>query len=106
MHLRRTLLRERLPLIENLRRMLRTCVTDLIASLATVALIGDTLKVTRLLLCANRRRPTRACVADLVDAWGHCGTNRKHTLFDGRLLFDAPMAFLVANCILELAKIW
>jgi hypothetical protein len=30
---------------------------------------------------------------------------RIHTLFDARLLFDAPMAILVADCILELVRI-
>jgi hypothetical protein len=28
------------------------------------------------------------------------------TMFDVCLLFDAHMAFLVAGCILELARIW
>jgi hypothetical protein len=41
-------------------------------------------------LRANRRHVARERVADLVDAWGHCGTNRRHTLSDAHLLFDAP----------------
>jgi hypothetical protein len=48
----------------------------------------------------------RARVSNLVDAWDYCGTNRRHPLFDMRLLFDSPMAFLVVGYILELAKIW
>jgi hypothetical protein len=36
----------------------------------------------------------------------HCGTNRRQTLLDARLQFDAPMGILVAGYILELARIW
>jgi hypothetical protein len=38
----------------------------------------------------NPRRVIRACVADLIGSWCHCNTNRKHTLLDAHLLFDAP----------------
>jgi hypothetical protein len=48
----------------------------------------------------------RAHVSNLVDAWDYYDINRRHTLFDMRLLFDSPMAFLVAGYILELVKIW
>jgi hypothetical protein len=71
-----------------------------------VTLIEDALMVARLPLRANRRCTAREHIADLVGAWGHGGTNRRRTLFDACLLFDAPMTILFVGCILELARIW
>jgi hypothetical protein len=38
----------------------------------------------------NPERALRTHVADLITSLGHYGTNRRHTLLDACLLFDAP----------------
>jgi hypothetical protein len=43
-----------------------------------------------LTLQSNLRRALRVCVTNWITGWGHCGTNRRHTLSDACLLFDAP----------------
>jgi hypothetical protein len=71
-----------------------------------VVLIRDVLRVARLPLRTNRRCTERECIADLVDVWGHFDTNRRHTLFDPCLLFDAPpMTLVIPGCMLELVRI-
>jgi hypothetical protein len=55
----------------------------------TVALIGHTLGATRIPLQSNPRHALWAHIADLTAGWGHCDTNRRHTMFDACLLFDA-----------------
>jgi hypothetical protein len=82
------------------------CVNDLIAGWAPMALIQDTPGVTRLTLLRNLRHALSLSVADLIARWGHCGTNRRRTLLDACLLFDAPMGILAAGCILKLGMIW
>jgi hypothetical protein len=52
----------------------------------------DVLRVTCLPLRANRRRTPRAHVTNLVDTGAHCGTHRRHTLFEACLLFDGPQS--------------
>jgi hypothetical protein len=71
-----------------------------------MTLIGDTLRVARLPLRKNSRRALTSSIADLIASWGHCGTNRRHTLLDTHVLFDVPIGILIAGCILELARIW
>jgi hypothetical protein len=74
-----------------------------------MGLIGDVLRgegVARLPFQRNPRCTLTYHIADLIAGWDHYGTNRRHTLLDTRLLFDAPpMGILVAGCILELARI-
>jgi hypothetical protein len=45
-------------------------------------------------------------ISDLMRIWGHCGTNRRCTLCDMHLLFDAPSPYLIFGCILKLVRIW
>jgi hypothetical protein len=73
-----------------------------------MALIRDALRVTHLPLLINPRHSLAYRVTDLIVGWGHCGTNRRRTLLDAYLLFDAPlpMSFLVVSCILEVGRIW
>jgi hypothetical protein len=54
----------------------------------------------------NLRHALTARVADWNIRWAHYGTNRRHTLFDTCLLFDAPISILVVGYILELVRIW
>jgi hypothetical protein len=44
----------------------------------------------RLLLRENWKCGLRVYITNLITGWSHCDTNRRHTLFDARLLFDAP----------------
>jgi hypothetical protein len=55
-----------------------------------MTLIGDALRVACLPLQSNPRCILRTCIADLITGWGHCVTNRRHTLFHAHLLFEAP----------------
>jgi hypothetical protein len=81
-YLRRILGSPHLPLQNNMRHVLRVRITDLI--IGWVALMGDALP-----LRTNQRHAARERITDLVDIWGYCGTNRRHTLFDTCLVFDA-----------------
>jgi hypothetical protein len=70
-----------------------------------MALIRDVPGVACLSTLRNLRLALSLRVTDLIIVWGHCGTNRRHTLLDACLLIDLLMGILIAGCIMELAKI-
>jgi hypothetical protein len=51
---------------------------------------ADVLRVTCLPLQCNLRSALRECATNLIVDCGHCSTNRRCTIFDTCLLFDAP----------------
>jgi hypothetical protein len=61
--------------------------------------------VVHLPLLRNLSRVLFYSVTDLIAGWGHYGTNNRRALLDTRLLYDAPMGILFADCIQELARI-
>jgi hypothetical protein len=54
-----------------------------------VTLIGDALRIARLPLHKNQRRSLKTRVVDLIVDLGHCDTNKRCTMFDACILFNA-----------------
>jgi hypothetical protein len=55
-----------------------------------MTLIRDVLRVARLPLLRNLRCTLSLLVTNLIADWGQCNTNRRRTLLDVHLLYDAP----------------